>query len=89
MAFSTSNLARENLGSCNRLRGNWAGLDSDTANATITGTGYAMGASFLTNNSVGPENPIPIQITNTNGAWTVSAYYNSTVTNGTFEITFK
>lgn len=89
MAFSTSNVVRDSQGSMNKMRGTWAGLDSDGSNGSVTGTGYATAASFLTNNSAGPENPINARITNSSGTWTVSVPYTSTVTAGTFEITFR
>ena len=89
MAFVTSNISRENTGSQNRITGNWTGSDSDTSNGTVTGNGFCSDASFKTNNSVGPENDVPVRITNSSGTWTVSVYYNSNVTAGTFNITFK
>jgi len=89
MAFSTSNLSRDTVGSSYALKGTWTGLDSDTANGTVTGPGYCSDATFKTNNTVGPENDTSVRITNSNGTWTVSVYYNSTVTAGTFQIAFK
>jgi hypothetical protein len=89
MAFATSNIARENLGSANLLRGTWTGASTDTANGTVTGKGFATRATFLSNNSTGPENAIPARITNSSGTWTVSVPYNFDVTAGTFEIVFK
>jgi len=89
VAFSTSNIVRENLGSVNAVRGNWAGLNSDATIGTYSGSGSAFSAEFLTNNTVGPENAIPCRILNSNGTWTVSVPYTTDVTNGSFIIKFK
>jgi len=89
MAFATSNIVRENNGSVNIMRGNWSGAASDTSNGTVTGSGQGISAEFYTNNSTSPENIIPARITTSSGTWTVSVPYTTTVTNGTFVITFK
>ena len=89
MAFATTNVVRENLGSINAVRGNWSGLASDSTIGSFSGTGYAMTAEFQTNNSTGPENAIPCRVVNSGGNWTVSVPYTTDVTNGSFIIKFR
>lgn len=89
MAFATTNVAHENVGSAHVFRGNWSGLVSDTSNGTVTGKGFAYSAEFMQNNTTGPENPINVRVTNSSGDWTVSVPYTTTVTNGTFKIVYK
>jgi hypothetical protein len=88
MAFELSNVVRDNGGSQNIMRGTWTGLASDTENGSVVGRGYATSAIFLSNNSNGPENAIPVRINNSSGTWTVSVPYSFTVDKGTFEIRF-
>lgn len=89
MAFATTNVMRENLGSINLVRGSWSGLGTDTTVGTFTGTGFAISADFQTNNSIGPENSIPCRLVNSSGTWTVSIPYSTDVTSGTFAIKFR
>lgn len=88
MAFSTSNVVRENSGSTNVMRGSWAGTAGDDV-GTVTGNGYAMDAEFDTNDTVTPGEIIPARITNSNGTWTVTVPYHDTYTSGSFRIIFK
>lgn len=88
MAFATSNLARESSGTANLMRGSWSGVSGDSY-GTITGSGFALTATVMTNNTSGPENAIPCRISNSSGTWTVTIPYQSTVTGGTFEVKFK
>lgn len=89
MAFATTVQGRDNNGSFSIVRGTWTGAAGDSTVGTLTGGGYAFNASFITNNSTGPENAIPIRITNSSNTWTVSVPYNTTVTAGTFRVEFK
>lgn len=89
MAFATSNIVRDNLGSISAVRGTWTGAAGDTSNGSVEGRGYAVSAEFYSHNSTSPENSIPARITNSSGTWTVSVPYNTTVTAGTFVIKFK
>ena len=89
MAFATSNVVRENLGTLNMVRGSWTGDVTDTANGTITGSGHALSSFFMTNNTTCPENVVLSRIDNSDGTWTVTIPNVDTVTAGTFEITFK
>jgi len=88
MAFATSNLLRDGNGSSALMRGSWTGTIGD-ASGTITGSGYCFDASFLTNSTSGPANPIRPVISNSSGTWTVTVPYSETITAGTFEIRFK
>lgn len=89
MAFATSSVSRDSTGSSNVFRGTWTGAAGDSTVGTVTGSGYALMAQFLTNNSTGPENAIPVRITNSSNTWTVSVPYNTAVTAGTFRVEFK
>lgn len=88
MAFATSNISRQNIGSANALIGSWTGTVGDTT-GSVTGSGVALNAEFDANLSVGPGEVILPRITNSSGTWTVTVPYSQTVTAGTFNIIFK
>lgn len=88
MAFSTSNVCRENAGTVNIMRGSWSGVAGDDV-GTVTGNGYAIDAEFDTNDTSTPGEIIPARISNSAGTWTVTVPYHDTYTNGSFKIEFK
>lgn len=88
MAFATSGVVKENLGSSGMLRGSWTTSIGD-ADGTVTGSGYASSAEFRPNTSTSPSNVIQTRISNSSGTWTVTIPNQETVTAGTFEIRFK
>lgn len=88
MAFATSNVVKENLGSTGLLRGTWTTSIGD-ADGTVTGRGYASSADFRPNTATSPSDVIQTRITNSSGTWTVTIPNQETVTAGTFEIRFK
>lgn len=87
MAFSTSNVAVENRGSSNELRGNWSCAIGDAA-GTVTVAGIALDADFRQNSSTAGPHQARIQVSGL-GTATVTVYHLTDVTNGVFWIRYK
>lgn len=86
MAFSSTVQSCENRGSCTEVRGTWTGSAGDAA-GTLTVAGIALSAEFLQNLSSGPlQGAVPVSGI---GTATVTVYNLSTVTGGTFRVTYK
>ena len=88
MAFARTNPELISVGSAYKLRGDWTGAIGD-ANGTVTGAGFCFDATFKTNSSSSPVSVIPVRISNSSGEWTVTVPNVETVTDGTYEISYR
>lgn len=90
MAFSTSNLNRQNLGSCNAVSGTWTGTAGDAAGSLVIGSGNVVAYDFdpgLSSN--GPSEKPLVSASVASGQTTLSVYYHQTITAGKFRVVFE
>jgi len=91
MAFATSNVQIDYLGSLKALHGTWSGAAGDSNGSVTVAGGIVYGASFTSQDSSGAHIMWPVRIsTSTSGANTTITVYNTAdVTAGRFIVWFK
>ena len=90
MAFATTNVVRNNLGSASEFAGEWSSSVGDAAGTVAIG-GRVLEADFYENVSSGAYQPpkVPVSWSQSGSTTTVTVYHQGAVTTGYFSIKFK
>lgn len=86
MAFAATNVRKGTAGDIKITAGNWTGAVGDASGSIAVEGSQVYSAFFLTNDTTGPFQLVPVTYTVSGSVATISVHNREAVTGGTFII---